>query len=375
MTCFHPITVWKSRYATLDTPPEVYYKTKKVKFRYSSDCDDREKITIPCGHCLGCRLDHANMWATRIMVEAKEWTTNCVIALTYNDKNLRKDEKTKLNTLYKKDLQDFLKRLRYYEKGVEEWTHPIKGIKENPIRYFACGEYGRSGTRAPAGGNPHFHVILFNWKPKDLKFYKYNKYGDTIWKSESLQKIWGNGFVTIEELNYNTACYVARYVQKKAGIASIKREYTEKYEKIVKIDERNGKPFETYKREIKKPELLQENEFITMSRGVGIGVQYWNKNKEKVKRNKGILLKIKDKTKLKPIPRYYKKLWEAENYVEYYRFKYEVENDMIKKKAEIIAQVDLPDGTTEQVKYDFYLSQIEKILLDKTKSLKRNNFI
>ena len=113
-----------------------------------------------------------------------------------------------------------------------------------------------------------------------------------------------------------------------------------------------------------------------MSRGVGIGVNYWLKNKEKVKRNKGILLKIKDTVKLKPIPRYYKKLWETENYREYYRYKYEIENNMLRKKAEIIAQVDLPDGTTDQVKYEFYLKNQEIILYEKARrGLQRNNFV
>lgn len=120
---------------------------------------------------------------------------------------------------------------------------------------------------------------------------------------------------------------------KKAGLQPKKRQYDpDKFSLIEKIDERNGNIFIDIKNIIKKPKLKQEQEFIVMSRGVGIGANYWRENKEKIKRNKGIFLKIKDKINLKPIPRYFKKLWEAENYIEYYRYKYEMEKEGIKKK-------------------------------------------
>lgn len=373
MTCTHPITVWQQTEARLDIPAEAYYDLKKVCFH---EVPGRIKIEIPCGHCLGCRLDHANMWATRIMCEAEQWKKCCVVSLTYNDNELRHDRWTGWNTLCPKDLTDFLKRLRYYEKGIEEWEHPIKGEIERPIRYFACGEYGRTGTRAPAGGNPHFHVVFFNWIPDDLEFYKFNKYNDAIYKSKKLQKIWGHGFCTVEELNYNTACYVARYVQKKAGIQPKKRKYTGIITPEERIDERNGQTYIHWKKEVLKPVEPQEPEFITMSRGVGIGRVYWDKNKEKIKRNSGIMLKIKDKVKIKQIPRFYKKLWEKENYVEYYRWKYERSKLGEKMKAEIIAMVTLPDGTTEAEKYEFYLKNLEESLKEKAQhKLIRNNFV
>lgn len=381
MTCFHPQKIWvpKAWPTAPYTSPQQFDELKKAKFKWHDGIEKTHReIEIPCGHCLGCRLDHANMWATRCTLEAEQWKNNCVISLTYNDPHVHKNEKSGLLTLYKKDFQDFMKRLRFHNKGKEAWIHPISQKQEKPIRYFACGEYGRSGSRAPLGGNPHFHVILFNWKPSDLKFYKFNKHGDPIYTSKELQEIWGKGFVTVEDFNYNNACYVTRYVQKKAGIESKKRQYEDPGDipPKEKVDIRTGEIYEYYPRKIKKEEELQEKEFLTMSRGVGIGVNYWIKNKEKVKRNKGILLKIKNTVKLKPIPRYYKKLWETENYREYYRYKYEIENNMLRKKAEIIAQVDLPDGTTDQVKYEFYLKNQEMILYEKARrGLQRNNFV
>lgn len=371
MTCHHPLTAYQQTEADLTISSQQYYKSKKLKFH--EDKYHHKKIELACGHCLGCRLDHASMWADRITLESKNWQKNCVIALTYNDPNLPLSEKGK-NTLVKKHLQDFLKRLRYHEKGFETWKHPFKGIEENPIRYFACGEYGLTGTRAGNGGNPHYHIVLFNYMPDDLKFYKLNKHGQPIYKSAKIQKIWGHGFITVEDFTYENASYVARYVQKKAGIEPQHYHYTNEWHEEWAEDERNGKVYEKIINKREKRKYDQEQEFIVMSRGVGIGRKYWEENKEKIKRNQGIYVTTKDGTKLKPIPKYFKKLWEKENYVEYYRFKYEREKDGIKRKMEIISQINLP-GQTEEYIWSFYLKEEEKKLKQKATALKRNEFI
>lgn len=372
MTCFHPITAYKSRAADLTLAPQQYYKTKKILFR---PIENREKIEIPCGHCLGCRLDHASMWATRITMEAKQWKKCCFVTLTYN--NETKEDGSPKNlpikngkmTLKKKDLQDFLKRLRYYHEGEEQWENPKNGKIEKPIRYFACGEYGDKN------GRPHYHIALFNFEPKDLKLYRTNRHNNPIFKSKELKKIWGKGFIVVEELNFETASYIARYVQKKAGLKPQKRKYTGEFEQEWRTDERNGEPYLHTINKFKKQKKEIEEEFIVMSRAVGIGRTYWEENKEKIKRNKGVLLKVKDRVQLKPIPRYFKKLWEQENWEEFYRYKYEKQKETIKKKIEIISRISLPDGTAEEIKWDFYLKKQEEILKTKAERLKRDEFV
>lgn len=370
MTCFHPLKMYKPRYAQLDIPPKDYYALKKLSFHKS---DFREEIQVPCGHCLGCRLDHASMWQTRIMMEQKNWNSCYHITLTYNNPHLHK--KYGLTQLNKKDLQDFIKRLRYYFEGFEEWVNPKTGEYEKPLRYYASGEYGNEGERAKIGGNPHYHIAMFNLKLNDLKLYKLNKHGDPIFKSKTLNKIWGKGFCTIEELNFETAGYVARYVQKKAGIKPHKRKYTGKIRKEMRVDERNGHLYEHIIKEQKTIKNLQIEEFQVMSRAVGIGFKYWKDNKEKIKRNNGILIKIKNTVKIKPIPRYFKKQWEKENYEEYYRWKYERQKDGIKKKAEIIHKINLGQNKSEEDIYIFYLETQERILKQKAEALKRNEFV
>ncbi len=338
MTCFHPITAWKQTRADYDLSPKDYYALKKLSFR---EVEGRQKIKINCGHCLGCRMDHADMWATRCFIESKNWSNNCFVTLTYNTPNLPLSRQG-LATLRKKDLQDFFKRLRYYHKGAEEWHRPDTGEFENPIRYFGCGEYG------PRGGRPHYHVLIFNWKPNDLEKWRQNRYGDWIYKSKELQKIWGKGFITVEEVNYHTAGYVCQYVLKKAGISPEPREYTNEITLVERVDERTGKTFLYGKNTIRKKELPKENEFIVMSRAVGIGRKYWEDNKRKIKRNGGILLNIDGVVKKKPIPKYFRTLWERENWVDYYEFKYKQQKIGEKKQEELLKKYNYPDLTEEQ---------------------------
>lgn len=103
-------------------------------------------------------------------------------------------------TLYPKDLQDFLKRLRV------EW---FRRYNHEGIRFYACGEYGSQTFR------PHYHILLYNLPIHDLKPFFINKQGDQIFLSDELAEIWGQGYVTIGEFNWQTAAYTARYVMKK----------------------------------------------------------------------------------------------------------------------------------------------------------------
>lgn len=365
MTCFHPITVWQQTHARLDIPAKDYYALKKVQFR---EVKGRKKIEIPCGKCLGCRLDHANAWATRMTIEAKTWKKNCFVTLTYNNENLPINHEGE-PTLIKKHIQDFFKRLRYHHKGKETWINPKSEKKEEPIRYFCCGEYG------PKGGRPHYHVAIFNWEPDDLVFYKTNKHGDAIFKSKTLQKIWGHGFVTVEEMNFNTAAYISRYVQKKAGLEPEKREYTGVIRWEWREDERNGMPYKHFIHEQRTKKTAKQKEFVLMSRGVGIGLKYWLDNKEKIKRNGGILLKIKDTAKIKQIPRYFKKIWEKENWEEYHRFAYKQQKKAEEIKKNILKKINYGNDLSDEKKWELHLKKQEKILEDKAKHLKRNEFI
>ncbi|QCQ85006.1 replication initiator protein [Blackfly microvirus SF02] len=157
--------------------------------RYALNPD--RPISLPCGGCIGCRLDKTGDWAMRCMHEAQMHEQNCFITLTYADELLPEDYSVHVRTF-----QLFMKRLRkFYE--------PKK------IRFYACGEYGPKNLR------PHYHSILFNHDFPDKQFYQTTPQGNRLYTSTDLQNIWGFGFVTIGDVTYQSAGYCAQYVMKK----------------------------------------------------------------------------------------------------------------------------------------------------------------
>lgn len=144
---------------------------------------------IPCGCCLGCKIQKSQSWATRCVHEASMHDENCFVTLTYSD------DKLKSSSLIKKDFQDFMKRLR-------------RKYSEKKISFYACGEYGDLTER------PHFHACLFGIDFEDKQIYK-NDGKNPLWTSEILNERWSHGYCIIGQVNYTTAAYVARYIAKK----------------------------------------------------------------------------------------------------------------------------------------------------------------
>lgn len=240
---------------------------------------------IPCGKCIGCRLDYSREWANRIIVESKEYPKNTCwfLTLTYNDENIptksiinKETGEEKIGiTLYKKDVQEFIKKLRrHYEY---KYNH-------TGIRYFLAGEYGEKTNR------PHYHACIFNMPiMTEMILFKKNEIGQPIWTNEKIEKIWGKGFITIGRLSWETAAYTARYIMKKQ-----KGENAEWF----------------YKNQAKNPE------FTLMSRKPGIGKKYYDDNKEKIYKYDEIIIERGNKPiKAKP-PKYYDKLYDITNHDE-----------------------------------------------------------
>ena len=133
----------------------------------------KKYMLVPCGKCVNCKLNYAKMWSIRIMHELKDWQCASFVTLTYDDKHLPKD-----NSLDKRDLQLFFKRLR-------------ENLKGHKIKYFACGEYGEQY------GRPHYHIIIFGIDKE-----KHTSY---------VEKSWSLGFVMLGSVTVDSANYVARY--------------------------------------------------------------------------------------------------------------------------------------------------------------------
>lgn len=182
MACFHPLTAWRA-------PPGQQYGSKDISFDPRSNVPGSQELKLPCGRCIGCRLERSRQWAMRCMHEASLYDYNCFLTLTYDDGHLPDG-----NSLNVEDYQLFMKRLRkMYGSG---------------IRFFHCGEYGEKFER------PHHHAIIFNFDFPDKVPISRTSSG-YLWSSDSLSALWGKGFCSIGDVTFDSCAYVARYIMKK----------------------------------------------------------------------------------------------------------------------------------------------------------------
>lgn len=165
----------------------------------------KEGFPYPCTNCLPCRLQRKRHWTHRILLEAGLYQDNAFVTLTYNDEHLPRLEDGR-GTLLKKDVQDFMKRLR---RQYEPLT----------FRYFYVGEYGSTGTQ-----RPHYHMALFNYKScwrATGSLFKANREGVITCcpQCDLLMKCWGKGWVVSKGIGVQSARYIASYTTKKMTAA------------------------------------------------------------------------------------------------------------------------------------------------------------
>lgn len=193
-------------------------------------------LELPCGRCIGCKLDRARAWSVRIVHEAQLYDANWFATFTYDDEHLPKS----LGLEYR-DFQLMLKRLRKKVRGA------APGPKGNyPLRFFCAGEYGSKRKR------PHYHAILFNTRFGDEKSYMNGSY-----YSSTLEKLWGLGHVQLDAVTPASASYVSGYALKKVYGT------TEAYEDVV-----SRKTGEVTSR---------RKEFVTMSRRPGLAAWWYER--------------------------------------------------------------------------------------------------
>lgn len=200
MSCLKPLKAWYvDGETTKNGKMKIYFDKNKAlaKGLYIHE------LQLPCGQCMECRLRRRRDWALRLMAEKKYWPHSYFITLTYDEEHLHRvptlDKETgeiiEISTLDKKDMQDFLKRYRYYF---------------GKIKFYQGGEYGETSSRA------HHHLIVFQQKSIDDKIFMFfNREKQPIYKSETVEKIWGHGLISIGEVTAESAGYVRRYITKK----------------------------------------------------------------------------------------------------------------------------------------------------------------
>ncbi|WP_445772211.1 rolling circle replication-associated protein [Rheinheimera sp.] len=293
MACFHPLTGFRGPGGKL-----VHSRSQSTT---------HTTMTVPCGQCIGCRLDRSKMWAARCIHEASLHPQNCFITLTYDDDHLPEG-----GTLVTQHFQKFMKRLR-------------KRCGAG-IRFYHCGEYGDQG------GRPHYHALIFNYDFPDKKLWKKNK-DYPLYTSELLQSLWTFGFSTIGALTYDTAAYTARYIMKKINGPKQKEHYQRTNPQTGEINQI-------------KPE------YITMSRRPGIGTGWFKKYQKELWPDDFIVIKHHEHK----MPRFYDRLFEVEN---------PKQMEVIKKARRNRAKKHEKNNTPER------LAVRKKVLIGRTATLTR----
>lgn len=148
-------------------------------------------LHIPCGRCIGCKMEKAKQWALRCDKEAQLHEENCFLTLTFANQYLPVDY-----SVHPRHMQLFFKKLR-------KFIYPRK------VRFYLGAEYGDENLR------PHYHVILFNYDFNDKIFYERTPRGDILYTSRNLSKLWPYGLATLGAVTFESAGYTARYSTKK----------------------------------------------------------------------------------------------------------------------------------------------------------------
>ncbi len=171
MPCYHPIEV------------AIVRKSIYTDRRLSS------METVPCGSCVGCRAEQGRQWAVRMMHESRMHKDNCFVTLTLDDEHLNGNSE-----LCARDFSRFVKDLRK--------------TQERRISFFGCGEYGERT------GRPHYHALLFGLDLLDCAS-GFDSRRPHVWRSKTLDDIWGRGLCEGGSVTMASASYVAGYIRKK----------------------------------------------------------------------------------------------------------------------------------------------------------------
>lgn len=282
MPCYHPLDGY---FAKLKNPSGKRSVVFNLRDAYSD-----MPVQVPCGQCIGCRLERSRQWAIRCLNEASLHEDNAFITLTFNEQHKPSD-----GSLYKPDFQKFMKRLR-------------KHFPNKKIRYFHCGEYGEKLSR------PHHHACLFNIDfPDKILFSDRNNIN--LYTSKILTKIWPFGFSTIGEVNFETAAYCARYITKKITGDIAEGHYAGRIP-----------------------------EYVTMSRRPGIGHNWFKKYQRDVFPHDYMI--IRNGIKTKP-PKYYDYIYSLTNPEEFAKLKYIRERAAQKSEHNTPERLDVREAVTK----------------------------
>lgn len=268
MRCSSPIHAYYLPRETKDGKKHIYFlniskdDAEFYIFHNHGRCQ-YELLDIPCGHCIECRINKSQEWATRSCLESLNYNNNYFVTLTYEDeripilRTLSRQTGTieNVSNLQYEDIQQFLKNLRRYFK-----YH----FNIDNIRFLVSGEYGSKFGRA------HWHLLLFNCPLPDLKFLKIQN-GNIYYTSDIISQCWNNkGYNIVGNVEFCSSAYVARYVLKKF-YGGFENEYQlackqlgvqPQNAELIQMSRRPGLAFEYFRNNITTQDFINANKII-----------------------------------------------------------------------------------------------------------------
>lgn len=270
MSCYHPMVLIETSNMCDPEQRKIVEKLKLIHKQQKSirscntiliprelaidegiDLRLNKALLVPCGRCIGCRLDYSREWAIRCMKEVEQYQDNWFLTLDYDDEHLPVGKKG-VPSLRPSDVSSFMKRLR---------TRLQREIGHVGVRFFACGEYGDASLR------PHLHIILINCPLPDLQerhpipvdgvvkwIRQYDTNGEKLLYSPLIGECWTYGRSPLGKVTFESCAYVSRYI--------VKKQY--------------GEGAEQYQ------ECGVEAPFVRMSRNPGIGHQWFMENLDRI---------------------------------------------------------------------------------------------
>lgn len=283
MACYHPLPAWRSNFSAFDRFARLFSKRGRRKIHFGVTPPWRflgvEALRLPCGKCIGCRLERSRQWAVRCSHEMRYHDDGCFLTLTYAPEHLPEftspDGAPSVGVLDPSHLTKFLKDLR-------AWICRSSGCRIEKsctgncpkIRFFACGEYGEKFSR------PHYHVCLFGFNFDDRFDFELGESGEECGRSTLAESLWKKGRVVVGDLTFESAAYVARYVTKKINGPLADDHY-----------------------------MNRVPEFLRMSRRGGIGREWFDEFSSDVYPSDQLVFKRREKTVVMRPPAFYDKIF------------------------------------------------------------------
>ena len=93
MACYHPLLAFRN----------------EGKITFNKPFPFAKGFNLPCGQCVGCRLEYSRQWAVRLVHENQMHEKSCFITLTFNQEEL--DKRSNPASVDVRDFQTFSSKL------------------------------------------------------------------------------------------------------------------------------------------------------------------------------------------------------------------------------------------------------------------------